>query len=538
MPSLAELGKLTKAKYPGTYDDISDAELGAKVKEQFPGAYDDFSDEQKQQGFNPGFAGTGFFGRAAGFLLESPKILQTNREGAYMAKQIQDRLARGEITQERASQLLQGLQVTEEQMQDVVQGPKNTRQLIGGGVQAGVDIGTLLLPEIAGARAPAALAARGGLAQRAGLATARTLARGATALPAVAARRTGVSIAQGDTPEETFDKVLSSGTLGESLLVGNIVPAASRLYRAVKGTASGIKGILSPDMAQSFVKAVKPQKVREFLAALKTAEDDLVGAAGKNAPKSLSEANTAVQNAKKSVWAQFKELLGPRAKEQGIIGDQIADAIESGIDKRIAQQQPGVMARIKALADSYRGKVITLEEAEEFLQSANRELDSFYAKNQNGPAVTEAIAREAGALRDQLYSTLDILNSVDEGTARALKLRYGALIKLGKDITKRLNVVERANPATLQETINYPFAVARGATSLLRGDVLGAVEGVAQATVAKQLRNLNSSDQLIARAFSLLSQKGKDLKPLAKALGVSESLLRALAERLKVTLAQ
>jgi hypothetical protein len=49
MPSLSELGKQVKAKYPGQYDDVPDQELGVRVQEKFPGAYDDFKDETAQE---------------------------------------------------------------------------------------------------------------------------------------------------------------------------------------------------------------------------------------------------------------------------------------------------------------------------------------------------------------------------------------------------------------------------------------------------------------------------------------------------------
>lgn len=47
MPDVAELGRKVKAKYPGVYDDLSDADVGVKVKAKFPGAYDDFTDVAK-----------------------------------------------------------------------------------------------------------------------------------------------------------------------------------------------------------------------------------------------------------------------------------------------------------------------------------------------------------------------------------------------------------------------------------------------------------------------------------------------------------
>lgn len=44
MPTVKELGKRVKAKYPGAYDDLSDEEVGRRVKEHFPSEYQDFTD--------------------------------------------------------------------------------------------------------------------------------------------------------------------------------------------------------------------------------------------------------------------------------------------------------------------------------------------------------------------------------------------------------------------------------------------------------------------------------------------------------------
>lgn len=44
MATIEDLGKKTKAKYPGIYDDMSDAELGHRIKMRYPGSYDDFTE--------------------------------------------------------------------------------------------------------------------------------------------------------------------------------------------------------------------------------------------------------------------------------------------------------------------------------------------------------------------------------------------------------------------------------------------------------------------------------------------------------------
>lgn len=43
MANVSDLGRLVKAKYPGSYDDLPDDALGLKIQSRFPGAYDDFA---------------------------------------------------------------------------------------------------------------------------------------------------------------------------------------------------------------------------------------------------------------------------------------------------------------------------------------------------------------------------------------------------------------------------------------------------------------------------------------------------------------
>jgi hypothetical protein len=49
MPTVEDLGKKVKAKYPGQYDDLPDVAVGQKVKAKFKGSYDDFTDVAPKQ---------------------------------------------------------------------------------------------------------------------------------------------------------------------------------------------------------------------------------------------------------------------------------------------------------------------------------------------------------------------------------------------------------------------------------------------------------------------------------------------------------
>jgi len=67
MADIIELGRKTKAKYPGAYDDIDDAELGRKIKAKFPNDYADFADVDLKASNLPGTTPNmiGAFGQGA-----------------------------------------------------------------------------------------------------------------------------------------------------------------------------------------------------------------------------------------------------------------------------------------------------------------------------------------------------------------------------------------------------------------------------------------------------------------------------------------
>src|SRR5206468_5186323 len=125
--------------------------------------------------------------------------------------------------------------------------------------------------------------------------------------------------------------------------------------------------------------------------------------------------------AKTSLWDEFTKKLtqakqfAPNAPSIATIdGNKVADAMMSSIDARTAAQNPALVKRITGVANTYR-RPMSLDEAEEFLESANNELNSYYAKNKVGQQVaardpeTGHVVREADELRNQLYAKLDEL---------------------------------------------------------------------------------------------------------------------------------
>ncbi len=254
-------------------------------------------------------------------------------------------------------------------------------------------------------------------------------------------------------------------------------------------------------------RAVKPGKnnvawntdVQKAMPLMKSAEQTL----GKPIA-SVDDALQAAQIAKKDIWQQYQQRLGPAARLGAVIdGNTIADAMVSSIDRRTALQNPGLVARVKATANTYR-QPIPIDAAEEFLQSANKDLNTYYVKNKVGRQVAEndpetaSTVAEAAALRAQLYQKLD---QVSGPGAAQLKQSYGALSNMEKELYGRQLVSARQNPESLSEqlsTVRGAGKIAKGVLTMSPGDV---VEGAQNIAVSHALKARNTSDAIIARAF-------------------------------------
>lgn len=101
--TISDLGKLVKGKYPGQYDDLSDADLGQKIKAKFPGAYDDFAELPPERTLG-GFAGNvvtsaGRFGGDVLGAVTSP--VQTVKALGALGAGLGEKLIPGEQGQEK-----------------------------------------------------------------------------------------------------------------------------------------------------------------------------------------------------------------------------------------------------------------------------------------------------------------------------------------------------------------------------------------------------------------------------------------------------
>lgn len=299
----------------------------------------------------------------------------------------------------------------------------------------------------------------------------------------------------------------------------NVAPGAP------EGRIARTLGITDPPPNQLLTKAIKPLASNNgWDAAIAKAAPDMKAVEGDlgHPIQGVDDALSAVSVAKKGIWQQYAAKLQSAAtgigeEETGatIDGNQIADAMMKSIDKRTALQNPDLVERIQKVADTYR-RPMNLEEAEDFLQSANNDLHSYYAKNKVGRQVAERdpatgyVVAEADQLRDSLYSKLDDLTGPG---AADLKQRYGALSNVENELLRRKNVSARQQPESLAEQIGMARAYGKIAVGTLRASAGQMLEGVQSLAAAKWLKARGMTDAMITRAFQALGNQNAPATP-------------------------
>jgi len=311
----------------------------------------------------------------------------------------------------------------------------------------------------------------------------------------------------------TFGNVaLGEATGGALRAASDAAPALTDAATSAITKAKTVGNKLVPSLVDGppeslITRAVKPAKnninwnkdVGTALPLMKSAEQQLG-----HPVTGIDDAIDAAQLAKKGIWQQYQSRLGAAGQMGATVdGNQIADAMVNSIDKRTALQNPGLVDKVKAIADTYR-RPLPLNDAEDFLQSANKDLNTYYTKNKvgqqvamNDPEISSTVA-EANALRNALYSKLE---QVSGPGAAQLKQAYGSLTNMEKELYGRQLVAARQAPESLSEqlsTVAGAGKIAKGVLTASPGDVL---EGAQNIAVSRALKARNSSDAMISRAF-------------------------------------
>lgn len=275
---------------------------------------------------------------------------------------------------------------------------------------------------------------------------------------------------------------------------------------------------LSP--RQMMWKALKPYvRNRDFDKALDRAVPEIYEQArmmGKTI-KTVDDFLEVLKETKRRIWAPYRKML--QEATDTVDGEKIADALEKSILKYHAVFSPKAVKKVSEIANVYRAnQSISLSDAEDWLQVVNAQIRGYYNKYpqmRNAAEKTSPLLKakltEAAELRAAINKAIDDMGGIvsrvtgDPMSAKYFKEVYGGLQNLEQEALRRVNVSKRLAPESLAEQMGKIKAAGELAWGLARGKPLEAAaafgKGVAYKKVAEMLKERNTSDYLIKRAF-------------------------------------
>lgn len=324
----------------------------------------------------------------------------------------------------------------------------------------------------------------------------------------------------------------TAGVVSKAAEITAGVPIIKGTSKIVESLGKSMR-ILPKDSIELMTRAIKPSvKKVDFNTHLENAMPELQRVAEETGKPitNITELQDVIQTAKKDVWNKYEQILQEAETTIPteiktvftIDANKIADAMESTISKHYEQTNKSGAQKIREIAQTYREKgTLGVREAEDYLQEVNNELESYYRQgvtDRNNAARNPNFAyivKEAETIRNLLYEKLETLTGKD---AVQIKKLYGSLKNLEPEVNKRAIVAGRAQPISLQEQIHRPWAYAKAAGSLLRGDILGAGEAAGQLALSKYIKQASTTDNMIKKAFELYGKSPSKPFP-AKTIG-------------------
>lgn len=531
-PTVFDLGKKVKAKYPGQYDDLSDDEVGRKVKSKFPGDYDDFADA------SPSIPGMEKFGGAAPPPARVPiarppmgvlPLPETDRLTAHPTQPNRTMVEKARTWLRGSAPPVPGTKTFDiPELSGMAEGPQEVAYGMG---QAGGDI----TPKEKEQGMTRGRAVAGGTSR----ALHGAMATGSVLLPGAAASaplRTGAGLVVGSLAKKgTHDALRSAGVdeeyadLGSDLVgIGAGGAAARYAPNAARGVATvadrlGVPEALERSAGVNYRKMLTPTSDDALVKAERVA-----GGPSPNGPTGLVKERPVALTRKgmmDKAQAGMKES-GPRAATvyddkpsldptpilEHLEGLRREKAVVKGTDVVSDPTLNGAIDELKANLEDMRGKdgKIAARSLDDFVDKLNRGLVSPKGNMrslspQTASAIEKSVAGRTRAYLDTAYPDAARVNaaySTAKGTNDLLEQQRKNEIKAESGVRTGTS---SGFGAALKKMIPAPLRGIPNAISSLTDSVAwDSVSGATKARIAELIRN------------GSLDQAAKIIKPLPK----------------------
>ncbi len=281
---------------------------------------------------------------------------------------------------------------------------------------------------------------------------------------------------------------------------------------ALFGYGGKLLGKAAPTLSEAstlLMKAIKPRAARLGAEAATKTVIPLVQAEAEQAGKqitSIKDLSETVGDIKKKVWSEYAGGIGKaQAQNATIDGNKVADAIMDSVSATMERENPAAVKQLSKIADRYRHP-ISIDEAEKLRVDTSAELDAYFGKY---PAARSVDLRKNPDTRWQLAKGQAIRDGIDDalgkltGTDGAeIRKTYGALLEVQDAANRRINSTMTKEPVGFWRGLGLLKGAMRVGSSVMSGDIGGAMGGMGDIIVGQHLQGLNNADKMVEKVFA------------------------------------
>lgn len=517
---MGELASRIRAKYPGSYDALSDSDLESKVTAKYPGVYDHLVGEKPSYSVD----------------LTSKKALATNQREMLsrnpdfqaLPKREQQRMLNQSTVNSAwdyaAEPLRFGSEAATMTANAGLRGLKSVASMVQGGgeairtgdIDAGLQKYNQKQAEFQPMQSPMAPSATGKMISdfaEQGVGKLSDLTGRPDIVEPVAQAAMDVGALMGlraaaPTIIKGGKATLKSLTETTPAKLDSVI--SKQYQKAVRPSVTGTAGNYN-QFAKSNKRSV--EGVYDIVKAKDRGElklgDEMAGQAPTNRlPESMQEHLQAITQAKGNTFAKY-DALKREAGEAGATIDlnPIANELyKASSDTVLNDLRPSTVEYMKKQADTLKNrKTYTVEEAQKAIATLNKDVESFYRNP--SPDMAGKIVVDASVVR-QMRKLLDESIEAESGAGyQSLKNEYGRLTSMEKEAGHRARVAGRAAPSSLIDAIGGYLGSGEIVSGILSLNPALIAKGGTMLALKNYIKRINSPDLQIKRMYKIADKK-------------------------------
>ncbi len=308
----------------------------------------------------------------------------------------------------------------------------------------------------------------------------------------------------------------ATGLATQLALTRGAVKGPAALKESAVGAYRGIGNPfgLASTGEELLTQGISPRaSATSFKPSLAKAAPDLKAYHAESPIKNVQDLNDAIPEIKQRIWDNEVDPALKRQAAKPLNMSPVSDAVRKQITPELREFDSANADKLDTLAAKL-SNARNVAQGNSLLKYINGQLESYFSKypaarRANLMANPETAGWEAARseLRNQFLGTLE---QAGETGVRDARLRYGALMDIGDEVERRVNVADRAKPMSLGRILGLVGAVPTGGLSVAAGELS---------------TYLNKPDVLVRRGLSRLGRGAAPQAPQLLGRGTGSQLL-------------